>query len=227
MNIKRYSLSYIFQSLASTTCLRIFVIVVIYFIGMSVSVPNKAVSISNALPARSVDSGTINGIKYIYIESDTFYSFKGSFHTSVEYQCLMDISYQMKHKKKYNTEVSDMKMITEGKNWYTSMYYFKRYVLLENQSEWLTVRDISRNRVDFKMLKSKSNLDVANIIVSSFGHYQFLPDKTGCRVEYYQEGHTIKGSASKIYLGDAKKEMLKYINSYKVYLSEACKRDTR
>lgn len=202
--------------------LSLFIIGVYVACGLCIApVGNPEQCYSPVMP-ESKDTGTISGIHYTFIMSDTFYAFSGSFYARVDKNCLMDVSYSAKHKKNYN-EASDIEVITENKDWYVSRYTIKKYLLLENRSEWITVRDNVKGRIDFRMLCNKSSLGVADVVKSSFGYYQFTPYRQGYRVEYYQECRVMNNHLAKIYLESSKDEILKYFTGYKTYLLKICR----
>jgi hypothetical protein len=85
----------------------------------------------------SKDTGTISGIHYTFIMSDTFYAFRGSFYARVDKNCLMDVSYSAKHKKNYN-EASDIRGHHGKQGLVRFKVYHKKYLL------WKTDQNGSR-----------------------------------------------------------------------------------
>lgn len=168
------------------------------------------------------ESGVYNGIRYVFNRTDTSYTFKGTFSTSVAAGCFMDVSYLLKHKIRYKTAETEITMVSQGADWYISKYRLHKWHMLENESQWLYRRDPARKRVEFRMLKNKSNLEAANVLKSSSGYYQLSSDKKGSTIEYYQECRVEKGYISHYYLADAKERMLDYVSGYKSYLTQNC-----
>ena len=64
-----------------------------------VSMAGKPVPVRSGYPmlSYSQDSGVFNGIRYTFIESDTFYAIKAVFYSKTELECLCNVSYLLKH----------------------------------------------------------------------------------------------------------------------------------
>lgn len=172
------------------------------------------------------DTGLINGIKYEFIQEDTFYSFRGSFLIKTKIECITNVSFDFDHKIQYTLGAKSIRLVRQGVNWYEVSYTYQKFFFflffIENTSNWLITLIPEKNRIVFKMISNQSNVEIANIVLTSMGYYQFRSENNGFRIEYFQECLLKSGPLTKPYISAAKKDAIKFVLDYKEYMEKTC-----
>ena len=72
------------------------------------------------------------------------------------------------------------------------------------------------------MISNRNNINIVPEMLSSTGYYQIRPEEEGCRVEYFQECKVKTGLLKDIYINNAKKEAIKFLQEFKEYIERTC-----
>jgi hypothetical protein len=168
-----------------------------------------------------LDTGHINGVGYKFIQKDTFYSFTGSFFIDANIECVKDVSFNVEHKQQYTADAKSISLLKRGEGWCILRYVYQKFRYFENSSDWMI--KLGEDRIDYKMIYNKSNVDIADVLLTSEGYYAFTKEATGYRVEYYQECYLKPGFLTKRYLSIAKDDAIRLMVDYHAYLQRTCK----
>lgn len=168
------------------------------------------------------DSGFVNGINYKFVIKGAYYSFRSSFFSKSNIECISSISFDYNHKVKYNKVVKSMNLLQQGKNWYEVCYTYEKFYFIENTSKWILVYFPDKNKIIIKMISNKSNIPLFDFIISSDGYFKFSAENNGYRIEYFQECLLSSDLVAIPYVPEAKNDALNFIKDYKEYLEKTC-----
>lgn len=180
----------------------------------------------NSAPVPLSETGSINGIEYEFIQEATFYSFQGSFYIKADIECITNVSFDFDQKIKYTLGAKSVKLVRQGVNWYEISYTYQKFLFfffIENTSNWFMELIPEKNKIFFDMISSQTNIEIADIVLTSQGYYQFRPENNGFRVEYYQEAYLKSNLFTKLYISAAKKDAITFLLNYKEYMEKKCK----
>jgi len=161
-------------------------------------------------------------LDYKFILNSNYYSFRGSFVVTAEFDCLIHVIYDFEHISKYTSGAKSIEITREGENWYEVTYIYRKLVIFENQSTWRRTLKRDEGKVVFEMISSKNNLNIMPDVLSSSGYYQVKPVKEGHRVEYFQECKLKSGILKNTYINQAKKGAIKFLREFKEYIERTC-----
>ena len=172
------------------------------------------------------DTGSMNGIEYEFIQEDAFYSFQGSFFIKAKIECITNVSFDFDQKIQYTLGAKSIRLVRQGVNWYEISYTYQKilfFFFIENTSNWLMKLIPEKNKIVFNMISSRSNIGIADIVLTSMGYYQFRPENNGFRIEYFQEARLKSSLFTKLYISAAKNDAIKFLLNYKEYMEKTCK----
>lgn len=182
------------------------------------------ITMFSALIPTTVQTAEGNHIHCTFNQTDSSYSFYGSFRIDADPKCLLQISFYYKHIRALATDAKVVLLIDSGSNWNRISYMYQKYFFFENTSVWLRKLNQERLKVDFTLVSSHNNNALMPILLSSSGYYQIKQDKGFAIVEYYQECRLTEKSITKFYLNRMKSEAIQFINRFALYASEHCSR---
>lgn len=171
------------------------------------------------------DTGSINGIEYEFIQEDTFYSFRGSFHINAGIECITNVTFDFDQKKQYTLGAKSIRLVRQGVNWYEISYTYQKFFFfffIENTSNWLMKLIPEKNKIVFEMVSNQSNIGIADVVLTSQGYYQFRPENNGFEIEYFQEARLKSSLLTKLYISAAKKDVIEFLLDYKEYMERTC-----
>ncbi len=159
---------------------------------------------------------------YVFIQDDTYYSFRGSFIVKAELDCLIEVIYNFEHISKYSLGAKTIELVLKGENWYMVTYAYRRLIIFENESTWRRILRRDEQKVVFEMISNKNNINIMPEMISSTGYYQIKPEQKGFRVEYFQKSKLKPGLLKDIYINKAKKEAINFLLLFKEYIERTC-----
>ena len=163
-----------------------------------------------------------NRLEHKFSETDSGYTFFGSFVSDASPECVLNISFAFKHQKALAHWAKRIKLIDQGENWNMLCFTVRRFGLFENTSTWNRVLNQKKYRVDFSLISSINSSSILPDIISSKGFYQIKPVNGSSLVEYYQECKLTDGFISSIYLNRAKKEAIRFLHEFSNYADTIC-----
>lgn len=185
---------------------------------------NSPEHVRDSLNGNSInsDTGMIDDISYEFIESDTFYSFTGSFTTNAKLKCIADITYSPVHRRLYTNDADSIVVKSEGENYYDINLYIQKYQIFRSNSLWRVTIGPDKKMIDFVLVSSDSNFEIDEKLISSKGYYEIVPDNDAFRITYYQECYLKPTILTEIYISLAKNDAMQFISDYKEYLEKSC-----
>lgn len=161
-------------------------------------------------------------IHYKFTQTDSNYTFYGSFKIKADPECLLDILFNYKHIKALAVDAKEVVLIDQGKNWNQISFTYQKYIFFKNKSIWHRVLHEEDKRVEFTLLSSYNNRKVMPQILSSSGFYQIHKEGEFYLVEYYQECQLTEHGVTKLYLQRAKKGAIKFMHVFSEYAVSFC-----
>jgi len=162
-------------------------------------------------------------IKYTFTQTDSTYSFSGSFKIKANTDCLLDICFLHEHIRALAPDAKDVLIIDQGNDWNKISYIYKKYIYFENKSVWYRKRDREKQRIDFSLISSENNKTIMPKMLSSSGFYQINNGEKEIIVQYFQHCQLTKSSITKLYLNKVKKEAIQFIHRFSEYANTICK----
>ena len=166
-------------------------------------------------------SGKIDSVYYEFNHDDSCYSFRGSFVTRADFDCLISILYDFRHLKDIISSANSIILIQQGENWYDVCYTFKK-LFFTNKSVYRKTLKLEEQKIVFKMISNWQNTDLLPKVLSSSGYYWIRGESTGNRIEYFQECKMKSTFLKDIYINKAKKESTKFMLELKEYIERTC-----
>jgi len=163
-----------------------------------------------------------NDINYNFTQSDSSYTFYGSFRVDANPECLLEVSFEYKHVKALNHEAKEVKLIDQGSNWNQISYTYQKFTFFKNKTVWHRILNEEYRRVDFTLVSSENNQSIMPRRISSSGYYQIKQHGEYFIVEYYQQCQLTEELITKLYLNRAKKEAIKFMYKFSEYASTFC-----
>jgi hypothetical protein len=163
-----------------------------------------------------------NAIHYEFAQTDSSYSFYGTFKIRACPNCLFDICFDYRHISKLAPDAKEVRLMDQGTNWNRISYTYQKYIFFKNTSLWHRKISPEKQRVDFSLISSTNNLAIMPRLISSSGFYQVNEQGENFIVEYYHECQLTKSSITKSYLGKARKEAIQFIQRFSEYANKIC-----
>ncbi len=167
-----------------------------------------------------------NDIKYKFTQTDSSYSFYGSFRIKAHPKCLLEISFNYDHIKALALDAKEVLLIYQGRNWNQISYTYRKFIFFKNRTVWNRIFDEDNQRVDFTLLSSENNRNIMPQMLSSFGYYQVKQLGAYCILEYYQQCQLTEKSITKLYIKKVKKKAIKFMHEFFEYASFFCNNST-
>lgn len=167
-----------------------------------------------------------NDIKYKFTQTDSSYTFYGSFKINANPKCLLEISFNYKHIRVLAPDAKEVQLISQGSNWNQISYTYQIFTFFKNKTVWHRILNEENQRVDFTLISSENNLAIMPRMISSSGYYQIKQQGEYCIVEYYQQCQLTDELITKLYLNRAKKEAIKFMLKFFKYADTFCNSST-
>jgi len=164
-----------------------------------------------------------NDIHYRFSQTDSSYTFYGSFEINADPKCLLEITFKYEHIAALASDAREVTLIEQGRNWNQIRYTYRKYVIFENSTAWHRKLDEENLRVDFSLLWSENNQSIMPRIISSSGYYQIIPGGDPIIVEYFQYCRLTEEPITQFYLDRVKKEAIDFMHHFAAYALEHCK----
>ncbi|MBI9053368.1 MAG: hypothetical protein JEY96_06090 [Bacteroidales bacterium] len=161
-------------------------------------------------------------IKYTFTQTDSTYSFSGSFKIKANPNCLLDICFQHEHISALAPDAKEVLIKDQGNDWNQISYTYQKFIYFENKSVWNRKFDKENMRVDFTLISSKNNHAIMPKMVSSSGYYQISMKDEEITVKYSQQCQLTKSSITNLYLNRVKKEALQFMYRFLKYANTIC-----
>jgi len=161
-------------------------------------------------------------LDYEFIQYNTSYSFRGSFNVKAKPDCLINLIYNFKNISKYELGAKSIELVRQGENWYDVTFIYRKLLIFKNKSTWRRTLNWDEHKVVFRMISSRSKLNIVPEMLSSTGYYQINPEKEACLVEYFQECKLKPGLFKNTYINKAKKEAIRFLRVLKEYMERTC-----
>jgi hypothetical protein len=163
-----------------------------------------------------------NDIQYEFAQTDSSYSFYGTFKIKAYPECLLDICFGYRHICELVPDAKEVRLMNQGINWNQISYTYQKYILFENISVWYRKISREKQRVDFNLISSKNNMAIMPKVISSSGYYQITKQDENATVEYYQQCRITKSSMTRSYLGRVQKEAIQFLRRFSDYANAIC-----
>lgn len=167
-----------------------------------------------------------NDIQYTFTQTDSSYSFYGSFKINANPECILDISFNFRHIRALAPDAEEVILVDSDSNWNQISYIYQKFIFFENTTIWSRKLDEEKQRVDFTLVSSQNNQTMMPRLISSSGFYQVKQQSDYIIVEYYQECKLAEESITKFYLNRIKKEAINFMDKFSEYASEYCNRSS-
>jgi membrane protein DedA with SNARE-associated domain len=164
---------------------------------------------------------TLNGVAYELFRDGNLYTFRGSFLTFSDPDCLLDILYDFDHLRKFVTCPNSFSLLQKGDNWHSFCCTY-RVLLSENKLIYRKTLKKEELRVTFEMIAGRQNIKLIPEVLSSSGYYEIMPKKDGYQVVYFHQDRLSPSFCRDIYLYLAKKEAVKFLQELKNYVEKEC-----
>jgi len=165
-------------------------------------------------------------VKYTFTQTDSTYSFSGSFTLKANPNCLLDICFKHEHIRALAPDAKEVVLIDERNNWNQISYTYQKFIYFENKSVWNRKLDKENKRVDFTLISSKNNHAIMPKMVSSSGYYQISLEDEEIIVKYFQQCKLTNSSLTNLYLNKVKKEAIQFMYRFLEYANTNCENST-
>ncbi|MBN1597217.1 MAG: hypothetical protein JW894_02900 [Bacteroidales bacterium] len=162
-----------------------------------------------------------NKIQYSLTETDTSYTFKGTFKINADPGCLINIFFSYEHLCALAPDAV-VTLTEKGDVWNQVGYLYKKYGYFENRSEWFRELDKQHYKVKFTLISSENNKSIMPVMKSSSGYYQVKKKDNFYIVIYYQECTLSESALTNIYLNKAEKEAIIFLERLAEYSCTHC-----
>ena len=163
-----------------------------------------------------------NDVQYYFTQSDSSYSFYGSFKIMADPGCLLEISFNFEHIRALAMDAKEVLLIDSGNDWNQVSYTYRKYIFFENTTTWHRKLDREKQRVDFNLVSSENNLAIIPRLCSSSGFYQVKEEGEEVSVEYYQQCQLERSSLDRAYLNRVKQEAVIFLKAFSEYAQVHC-----
>lgn len=160
-------------------------------------------------------------IQYTFNQTDSSYTFIGSFETKADPKCLLNICFQFEHISNLAPDAK-VYLIANGKNWNKIQYTYRKFFYFENQSLWYRTINKENACVNFRLVSSKNNKSIMPDLLSSYGYYKINYQGNKSKIEYYQECIISKSNITNRYINKSKKEAIEFIKRFSDYTNTVC-----
>ena len=161
-------------------------------------------------------------VHYKFNETDSSYSFYGSFLVKAKPDCILNICFNQEHIKELAAEAKNVELLKEGINWNIMRYTYQKLIYFESKSVWYRTIDKEKQRIEFKMLSSKNSHEIMPKMLFSSGYYQLKKVGEYTQVEYHQQCQLNKVSLTKFQILFVKKSAVKVMQRFKKYMNQYC-----
>lgn len=161
-------------------------------------------------------------IYYNFSQTDSTYTFYGTFHVKVKPECLLDICFKKEHIEALAVDAKDVSIVTQGENWNRLSYTYIKLKYFENQSVWQRTRNLDKNQVDFVMLSSKNSHSIMPKMIKSSGYYKMTEMEGYSKVEYFQKCELSKVAITNLQMSIVKKGASEFLYRFKKYALKIC-----
>ena len=161
-----------------------------------------------------------------FTQTDSSYTFYGSFKINANPKCLLEISYNYNHIRALALDAKEVQLIDQGSNWNQISYIYQKFTFFKNKTVWHRILNAENQRVDFTLVSSENNRTIMPRMISSSGFYQIKQQGEYFIVEYYQQCQLSEELITKLYLNRAKKEAIKFMHKFSEYASTFCNNST-
>jgi hypothetical protein len=165
-------------------------------------------------------------IQHKFTQTDSSYTFNGSFKIIANPKCLLEISFNYKHIRELALDAKEVELIDQGINWNQISYIYQKFAFFKNKTVWHRILNRENQRVDFTLVSSENNNTIMPLMISSSGFYQIKQQGEYAIVEYYQQCQMTKELITKLYLNRARKEAIKFMHKFSEYARAFCKNST-
>ena len=163
-----------------------------------------------------------NDIQYKFHQTDSTYSFFGTFKINAEPDCLLKICYKYKHMRALAPDAKEVLLIASENNHNKISYTYRKLYFFENTSVWSRELNKEKLSVNFKLISSKNNLKILPRMISSRGFYQIKEKEDYALVEYYQQIRLSKSSITEFYIDLIKKGAIQFMHRFSEYAVANC-----
>lgn len=174
------------------------------------------------LVSKNVYTQDSDEIEYKFIQTDSSYTFYGSFKIKADAKCLLKISFDYEHIKALAPDAKEVKFLDQGNNWNQISYIYQKFIFFKNKTVWHRILNEEKQRVDFTLISSENNLTIIPRIISSSGYYQIRQQEQFVIVEYYQQCQLTEKLLTKLYVDQAKEEAIKFMHRFSQYANAFC-----
>jgi len=163
-----------------------------------------------------------DGIYFSFSQTDTSYTFYGSFNIIAEAACLIDICFNYDPIKAMAVDASSVELIKEGENRNKIKYTYRKFPFLKNESVWYRALNRENSRVDFLLVSSENNNSIMPRMISSSGYYKVSQLNGILSVEYFQQCRLTKSILTDLYRNYMKKKAVEFLHVFKDYSEKHC-----
>ncbi len=163
-----------------------------------------------------------DNIQCRFTQTDSSYTFSGSFKINTTLKCLLEISFYYKHIRALALDAKEVQLIDQGSDWNQISYTYQKFTFFKNKTVWHRILHAENQRVDFTLVSSENNRTIMPRMISSSGFYQFEQQGEYFIVKYYQQCQITEESITNLYLNRVEKEAIKFMHKFYEYASTFC-----
>lgn len=189
---------------------------------MKLRVKILLIVITHLLVTFTILAKETNDIQYNFTQTDSSYSFSGSFKIKANTNCLLEMFFYYDHIKALAPDAKEVLLVDEGNNWNKISYTYQKFIYFENKSLWHRKLDKVKQRVDFTLISSNNNKPIMPRMTSSSGFYSATKQGEYILVEYFQQCQLTKSSLTNLYLNRAIKEAIQFMHRFSDYANMIC-----
>jgi len=178
------------------------------------------------IPIKVVTTQDSDAIEYKFTQTDSSYTFYGSFKIKANPKCLLEISFDYEHIRALAPTAKEVLLIDQGNNWNQISYIYQEFIFFKNKTVWHRVLNEEDQRVDFTLMSSENNQTIMPRMISSSGFYQIKQEEEYIIVEYYQQCLLTEELITKLYINKTKEEAIKFIHRFSEYAGAFCHNST-
>jgi hypothetical protein len=176
----------------------------------------------NLLITLTIFAKETNDIQYKFTQTDSSYTFSGSFKIKANPNCILDLFFYHEHIRALAPDAKEVLLMDQGGDWNQISYTYQKYIWFVNKSVWHRNLNKEKQRVDFTLVSSENNQSIMPRMISSSGFYKLKKQEKYIIVEYYQQCQLTKSPITNLYLNRAKKEAIQFMHRFLEYANTIC-----
>ena len=162
----------------------------------------------------------LNGVSYEFTQMGNLYRFCGTFSTSTDPDCLLNVFYDFDHLLNFITRADSIILLHQGRNSYEVCYVYRK-LLFESRFTYRKTLIQRDQRIAFEMVSNEQGFFSFPKVLSSRGYYEIKPRAEGCTFVYFEEAR-IGSKLPYRLVSMAKNEAIRFLEEIKKYTESKC-----